>query len=177
MQRRTLGQFLNANRNTLLCMGAGLIESVVNNSWLFTDVPLAGQKDSDPAAKAFYLIGLALAVVVTRGAIGYGVDYLRKNVKEDPQQNKQRTWGQFFKSKAATIVCGVSGMVETLINSSWVFTKIPLAGEKESNPTAKLFYLVSLVLASGVTRGEIGAAVDYLRENANEEESKLLTLN
>jgi hypothetical protein len=56
----------------LVALGKNLVE----NYWVMTDTPLAGNV-ADPAAKAFYLIGQSLFALTMGGSLGLVIDYER----------------------------------------------------------------------------------------------------
>lgn len=82
----TLNSFWNGNggtwkgyKATTIGATAGIINSVTENSWVFTSLPLAGQTDSNVAEKTFYLLALVLTTAILYGMVGFGVDHLRSN--------------------------------------------------------------------------------------------------
>ncbi len=64
-------------KNSLSLLPGSFVYILINNSWVFTATPLAGQRENDPAAKTFYMLGLLLATAAVVLPIGLHLDHSR----------------------------------------------------------------------------------------------------
>lgn len=69
--------FWNKNKAALILSAAGVAKSLLDNYWIFTNLPLATESTSDPTAKFFYILGQAVVGSIQWGGVGYGIDLLR----------------------------------------------------------------------------------------------------
>lgn len=61
---------------TCVMVFTGISKALLDNYWVMTEVPLAGNVP-DPAAKTFYMLGQILVNAVVAGGIGLVLDYER----------------------------------------------------------------------------------------------------
>ncbi len=86
---RTWGGFFKDNAVAVGGVVIGGAKTCIDNYWLLTKLPLAGQATSDITTKAIYFTALLLVNTVTTGAIGCGIDYVRKINKATEPEDKE----------------------------------------------------------------------------------------
>jgi hypothetical protein len=69
-------------------------------------------------------------------------------------------------------VVSIGAVGKTLLENSWIFTSMPMAGDSESNPAKKFFYGVGLVVASVMIFG----GLSYQLENRDTRKSNEVPL-
>lgn len=72
-----LNTFWHDNKGTIVVTSAAIVKTLLDNSWIFTSLPLPGQDASYPVSKFFYLLSQAMTAGVMWGAVGKGLDYAR----------------------------------------------------------------------------------------------------
>lgn len=79
-----------------------------------------------------------------------------------------------------TITGVIGGAVKTCFDYYWVFTKIPLVDEDDSD-AAKIFYFLGQLIITTAVYGGFGLALDYLRsiyhlQNEKDENTPLTSI-
>lgn len=71
--------FFHRNRATIFMLSVGVVETFLDNYWVFTSLPMAGDNpaDNDVTAKFFYFLAQLVVNSAKDGALGLAIDYLR----------------------------------------------------------------------------------------------------
>ena len=75
---------------TLGLVGAG--KSLLDNYWVFTNLPLADTEGSEVTSKAFYMLGQVILTSILSAAVGYIIDHLDNN---NSAQSELANLGQY----------------------------------------------------------------------------------
>jgi len=75
----TRSSFFKTNQAQFVTMSLGVTKALMDNYWLFTRVPLAGEAHSDPISKSLLIVGQCVVTGLLWGQIGRIIDYHRKN--------------------------------------------------------------------------------------------------
>lgn len=73
---------------TTVTVATSLANTLTNNYWIMTSIPLPDEDDSNVAGKIFYMGALLITNAVLWGAVGLGVDYLRSTYENEPNETQ-----------------------------------------------------------------------------------------
>ena len=79
---------------------------------------------------------------------------------------------RFWRDHKWSVTMGGAGLTKALIDSSWVFTSIPLPGQSYSDVAGKIFYLLGEAIVTGFLYSSVGRILDsqnWQRPEAAEE--------
>lgn len=151
------------NPNFTMEIAAAFVFEFVRNSWIFTNMPMAGADENEPGKKTALFIFSTLFTVGLFGFIGRAVDQIKTERNEFD-----------VSSHRGAITAGGLAVAKTITDNFWIFTDVPLPGEETSHPAAKLFYLLALMIVQCIMFGVIGHGYDKSRDNQNERQ-RLIT--
>lgn len=80
----------------------------------------------------------------------------------------------FWRRNKYAITLGSLNFANTLVNSYWIFTDTPLAGQTISDPASKTFYLLFTLLLNTGVASVAGHGIDRILESKENPATPLL---
>jgi hypothetical protein len=79
-------RFFSRHKWTISMGSAGVVKALIDNSWIFTEIPLPGQTYSDVAGKIFYLIAEAAVTGFLSAGVGRLLDLRNQAIGQQAEE-------------------------------------------------------------------------------------------
>lgn len=163
INKKKLSETYKKNRIVVNQSIALIAYLLVENSWIFTDMKIAGSPESQSAAKSAFFIADSALTFTLFLTLAKALDNVRNKMAQVQ-----------VKKPSIAITTGVAAAGQKIVENYWIFTETPLPGQLESSAVAKFFYLTILALSYATIIGSIGYGLDTIQQvlSSNEEENE-----
>lgn len=156
------GKKWHGYKATSVVTTAAILNEFLDYYWLFTSLPLPGQKDSQVADKFFYMLAQLIFTGVKWGAVGITNDYTRSIYNNQKVADNNKCLGYI----ATGIV--LAAIINELLDYEWIFTSLPLIGQQGSQVADKVFFMLAQVICTVVMWGTVGMTAYYVHSLYND---------